>query len=386
MNIFLPRNITSQEHVFLEKKFEQNFSDPLEREAVWYKLKSFFDKAGPQMMKQYQYSFFRYYVYLNWKNFQRLSLEEIERAFRYEIPLALAMNFDPIDELLYWLNDQAYVSKGAIVGFKKVKEAFLTSDGYFGRRQGKDYFLKEVFSEMGVGPAPDKTTVDRAKLYGELVEMVKVPRELEDVLIRYPVIEESEIIDRFAEVVNLFEDTPEEEVPDLLLHFEHDSWFHEKIPNWFVEQVREEKAGEVSPLVKSVASEGLPDSTPKPSKPKIVTKLPPAVTTPVPGSTPEPQKVFLDEISAHKDDFASWIGGDAARESLVSWMKKLNDPVIARVQLVAALKEHVVVDAEHMGNATAIVELDAYLGEQGFGGKDFLYFDAETGGFEWNEV
>jgi len=382
MSNFTPRNLTPTQQRALEDEFARGFSDPTFRETTWYELNEFFRKAGPQTIQQYYYSFFRYFVRLNWKMFQKLNPDEIIRAFRYQIPIAVAFDVDPIHEFLYWLNTRPYTRDEAVQIFEKAKQAFMTSDGYFGTSQGKDHTIKDVLSEMGVGPAPDRSSVDQAKVYGDLVAMVKVPTELTDVLVKFPRVEESDIVDKFAEVANVFEDTPQDEVRDLLAHYEHDSWFYEPISDEFIEQVRREQAGEANPLAQAVANEGLKEKAVASQAPKTVVTVPSTIDVPA-----APNEVFLDEIPAHVDTFPQWMGSDETRQSLVAWMKSVRDPVIARVQLGAALREHVPVDATHMEHAGAIVELDAYLRDQGFSsGKDFLYFDAEKGGFEWNEV
>lgn len=91
---------------------------------------------------------------------------------------------------------------------------------------------------------------------------------------------------------------------------------------------------------------------------------------------------FPNLLKEHGKDFSSWISESAAQQELLRWMKTQKNSSIAREALLDALKKAVPEALEE--NIEAIVELDAFLEKNGFGGKkDLIFFNEKIGAFEW---
>jgi hypothetical protein len=93
---------------------------------------------------------------------------------------------------------------------------------------------------------------------------------------------------------------------------------------------------------------------------------------------------FPDQLAEHSGEIATWIDQTASLQALLSWLKTFESKQKARDAFVLLLQKHISDISEDMETASALIQIDGFLKQQGFTGKDLLFFDEQEGVFKFS--
>jgi len=115
------------------------------------KLKDFFftqPKDTIEKSKRFWYSYWRWYSMLNWTGFMGLTEADMLFSFAYQVPMAVAFDYNPADELRRWLALNCPYEEDMVDLYIKVQATFLASEAYVGMWQGREIYFPEVIKEV----------------------------------------------------------------------------------------------------------------------------------------------------------------------------------------------------------------------------------------------
>ncbi len=93
---------------------------------------------------------------------------------------------------------------------------------------------------------------------------------------------------------------------------------------------------------------------------------------------------FPDDLAAHATTAATWLGQTATLQSLLVWLATFASKQEGRAQLKQLLERVLPQIGENMEIASALIQIDGFLKQNGFVGDDLLFFDEEHGIFRYS--
>ncbi|PIT86760.1 MAG: hypothetical protein COU33_01305 [Candidatus Magasanikbacteria bacterium CG10_big_fil_rev_8_21_14_0_10_43_6] len=94
------------------------------------------------------------------------------------------------------------------------------------------------------------------------------------------------------------------------------------------------------------------------------------------------ERPFPEQLAEHTGDLANWIGLTSSLQALLEWLRTFASQEAGHAALITLLQQHVPDIAEDTTTATALLQIDGFLKQQGFPGKDIVFFDEQEGVFK----
>lgn len=133
----------------IEKEF---FTEALSN-AVWKtkvhdELEALFINATEADIAQYKNTYWRWYVYVTWRLFNRLTEEEVLRAMEQQVFDALSLGVDVWDNLIWYLGQRVFVESDIKLFYPKLKNIFYASQHLVGELNGERWTVSKIISEL----------------------------------------------------------------------------------------------------------------------------------------------------------------------------------------------------------------------------------------------
>src|SRR3989344_119364 len=237
-------------------EFQQILSNPSEADKVYEELRDFFVTSTEAEVKKYWYSYWRWYVWLTWDRLNTVSKDElISIIFSQQIPMALLLDFDVRESLLWYFVANNFFEDDLESFYLKIKKAFLESKAVVGVWQGKNVTVAGLIKEADSVYSSGDSLVE-ANFENKLRQLIFPADEMTK---KYFMANPEQVKERFLHLVAFFETFTEEKI-------------------WFVVDafLNPEK-------YQNVAPGEAPSATPAPAVP-----TPPKPTPPKPTPAPRP--------------------------------------------------------------------------------------------------
>lgn len=223
---FTPKKLTDEEFAAYQSAYEQEVSgDAAARDKAWGELHAFFRDKNSAQDREWYSSFFRWYTDLTWKRFRDLTFEETtEIGFRRQIPMALLLGFDVLDEFLWYANWNSLVSDHIREVYVDARTAYNDSNAYFGTYKGKEYVMNQILEEIDRLEQTTADTYEIATWYGQMEEMLKSIVG-SGAVNRFPADPLDQVVKRFVELHAFFVEISDEEIPSIVFSYVHQDWF-----------------------------------------------------------------------------------------------------------------------------------------------------------------
>ncbi len=139
---FLPPELVEAEKIY------QNLTLS-EREAWWKELHTFFLKAPLSADRKFWYSYFRWYTDLTWKNLFSQDNDIVSSVvFPRQLVMAILLGFDPLHELLVFLNSNAFDRTTMPDFYRTVRDGVLKTGAIVGIAKGREVTGAELVKEL----------------------------------------------------------------------------------------------------------------------------------------------------------------------------------------------------------------------------------------------
>ncbi|MBU0661026.1 hypothetical protein KKG22_02490 [Patescibacteria group bacterium] len=350
----------------LEDAFWIAYDDPAQRDQLWLEWLKYFSTQDKQNDRIVLHSYLRWYTQLTWQKWQLLKRVEIVDAFERQIWLAIQLGFDPIDKLLSYCIQWSNTDEESMELFSFCKKSLLESSAYLGEINGKVYTIKDIVTRMN---NKKMDSFGRSQLYKELVNFVGVPTAYQAVVQHFPFFSSEECVNNFIDVVTFFQDTKKNDLPDILLHLEHDDWYEllEKDQERVVQELKNSGQADIVLTPHEFSNQPISDVFPK--------------TTEIIQEVATPKKPnFLNQLQTNKTPLA-WMQSDEGKSAFLTWAQD-KDKKQAKQSVAKELKKQMLqLTEEHIQK---LLDLDTWFQSQGYTEPDLIFFDETTTSFQWN--
>jgi hypothetical protein len=175
MDIKFIQNISAQDANYLAE--EQEFftvviNDVAKRDPMYLKLVAFFKDKSVSEMLAYKDTYFKWYVYLNWKNFQSLSFPDVLLACANQIPTAFSLGIDVLNELMWYLALRTQDVFEVESWYSKMKQSIFQSPLPLGNFQGKQIILRDIIVEIEKINQSQTDSIARAEFNAKLKNLL----------------------------------------------------------------------------------------------------------------------------------------------------------------------------------------------------------------------
>ena len=141
-------------------------------EELWSALHEYFIKAPVSADRKFWYSYFRWYTHLTWANLLSCSEEIVSSiAFPRQIVMAVLLQFDPIAELVEYLNAKPFDEESMVVFYTKLRDGVLKSGAVVGVAKGREVTGADLVRELTV-INQNKDTLRLAEFAARLQEVL----------------------------------------------------------------------------------------------------------------------------------------------------------------------------------------------------------------------
>lgn len=319
--------LTSAEIEVQEKYFRSEIYSTSNAGEARAKLKEFFftePKDTIEKSKRFWYSYWRWYTMLNWAGFIGLSEADMLFSMAYQAPMAVALDYNPADELRRYLALNCLYEDDMVEMYSRVKPSFLASEAYLGMWQGKEVFSPEIIKELtDVGFEED--SLQQAEFQSKLSQILFPDNELVE---KYFFATSDVAVKKFISLAIFLQTVDEKEI-----WLAVDSFIY---PEKYKDKVLAELSSATKPVSISAppATPAKPISvvlSPPPSTPaKPAAPAQPVVVKPVASTKPTPQQVKSQiESQFKKDTDGNFEDIEGVMAKLSDLAEKNNDPKIA---------------------------------------------------------
>jgi len=175
MDIKFIQNISAQDANYLAQ--EQEFftvviNDVAKRDPMYLDLLAFFKDKSVSEMLAYKDTYFKWYVYLNWKNFQSLSFSDVLLACANQIPIAFSLGIDVLNELMWYLALRTQDVFEVENWYTKMKQSIFQSPLPLGNFQGKQIILRDIIVEIEKINQSQTDSIARAEFNAKLKNLL----------------------------------------------------------------------------------------------------------------------------------------------------------------------------------------------------------------------
>lgn len=309
------REITIAEFATLEQQIRASHIDFSSLVETWQSLDAYFNKRSVFDDEKFRWTYFRIYTELTWKIFGSQSRDFIvEVAVKRQIPMALQLDFDAIEEIIRYLGLRT-VDKVDMQGlYLKMQKAFLESEAVVGVWQGKNFTVAEIVNEINsVYNTGD--TLAQADFESRLRQMMFS----DEVAKKYSTADPENAKERFLDLVSFFETYTQENIWFVVDAFLNPGKYQNVapggLPNATPVIVVSPKATSVKPIPQSVVF--------PPKKEEVKPISPAAPVTPLKLTPAQIKSQIEKEFSA--EDMEGIMG------KLNEWAEKNNDAKIAEM-------------------------------------------------------
>lgn len=193
--------LTPQEIAQAEEEFR---SLPInQKEELWQALHEYFSKASLATDRRLWFSYFRWYVDLTWKLFPEMTEEVITSvAFPRQLIMAIVLGYEPVNELLNFLNNHPYNEETMPATYGKIRDGVLRSGAIVGVIKGREVTYAEIIRELTV-ITQSNDTLRLAEFTSRLKEVL-FPKTDEELVARYFDDEQDEAVSECMSALSFF--------------------------------------------------------------------------------------------------------------------------------------------------------------------------------------
>lgn len=325
----------------LSQKVFDISGDGFQRKEVWKELYALLQPLNQHELSKYRYTYLRWYTILSWRVFFELSFDEVLHVLASTTTLATEEGEDVVKLVIQYLQLRSLDRFDMAEKYARIKDVLFASKQYITSVKNEAV----VFSSF-------KNTLLRLEEQADTLQLADYISTIQGGIQQQRASSTLEtdgalVIMLLQDVVHFFEGITAEKI-----YYIVDSYY-------FPQKYGFDSEGK--PII-SEDTEGInPQKT-------------------------ESNQPFLDGLLQHLPDFAAWSATEEMRQSLLDWMGTQGDEGVARMALAKQLQPLLPNIHEDIDTAGAIVELDRFLAEHGYSGKEeFLYFDDSDAGFHWHE-
>lgn len=122
-----------------------------QKEELQQVLHEYFVKAPLSADRRFWFSYFRWYVDLTWRLFSDMSEEVVTSvAFARQLIMAIVLGYDPVDELMTFLNNRPFDEESMSTVYGKIRDGVLKSGAIIGIVKGREVTYAEIVRELTV--------------------------------------------------------------------------------------------------------------------------------------------------------------------------------------------------------------------------------------------
>ncbi|MCF6276255.1 MAG: hypothetical protein L3J07_00205 [Candidatus Magasanikbacteria bacterium] len=374
--------LTVDQVVEKEKEFQLMIADPKKAEETWKELHEFFKNATFSDVQKHWETYWRWYTELTWKRLNALPEDAVVNvAVALQIPMALMLNYDVWERLMWYLGLRTYEEKELASLYVKIRDAFMNSRAFLGKSNGKDYVVRDFVEKVKILERKDEDSIETAEFYDKIRTIIK---EQSCIVNKYIEVDINDFIKSLRSLVAFFLGVKPENAPSVVEIFMYpelieaaekteeylknleeekeevlepkkeevvETPFVEEKPAEIIEELKEELAVEEKvelekieevPVEKTVVEEALV----APAEEKVI---PTKITKPILEEKPEESKMSLEDIKKMIESrFADKEGKIENIESVFTLLNSIADD-----------------------------QKDESL-------RELYYFDEEKGDFTWN--
>jgi hypothetical protein len=324
------------------------------------KLNDFFfvdPKETIEKSKRFWYSYWRWFAMLNWSGFMGLSEADMLFSFAYQVPMAVALDYNPADELRRYLALNCPFEEDMVGMYSKVLPAFLSSEAYAGMWQGKEVYLSEIIQEL-TDTGFEEDSLRQSEFQNKLSQILFYNNELSE---KYFFTTSDVAVKKFISLVIFLQSVDQNEIWLSVDNFMYPDKYKDKI-------------------LAEISSSTTPTSS-TPISPKPVsapTAPPPPQVRPATSLQPAPK-----QEAKPRAELPSGSGAGEPKLVVPSTIRPKSSPAQIKSEIESQFKK----DAE--GNFADIEGVMAKLGELAEKNNDskiaeMIYFDEKENKFKWN--
>ncbi len=199
------RQLTPQEIQVVDQNYKKAILDPVQRDFVYDGLRTVFAQLSSVEDRVLLLCYFRWYVNLTWRVLNRVSPEEFENiAIRRQIPVAILLDYDVLENVMWYFNARVPEASDMTALFSKVRDAFVGSEAILGTWQGKEVTVAEAVKQMKLIMSYDNDTIQMAEFRTKLKQMMFPKREQNELFYKYFTIDPDVATERFVDLLEFF--------------------------------------------------------------------------------------------------------------------------------------------------------------------------------------
>lgn len=172
------------------------------REECWVGLHDFFVKAPLAADRKFWYTYFRWYTHLTWAALSQRDEEMVSSvAFPRQVVMAILLEFDPITELMDYLNGKGFDEESMASFYTKLRDGVLKTGAIVGVAKGREVTGADLIKEL--------TLINQTKDNLRLAEFtsrlgdVLLPKT-DDVLLKYIPINRNDAAAAYLNLISFF--------------------------------------------------------------------------------------------------------------------------------------------------------------------------------------
>ena len=169
---------------------------------VFVKLKEHFADGTIEKVRNSQFSYWRWYTSLTWAGFFNLPKDEVVFAVSQQIPMALLLDYEPVNEILWNVAYNYPYEDDAELVFPKIKQAFLESNAAIGSWKGKEVAVAELVQEIITINKRGESSLVQAEFESKLKQIL-FPKN-NPLLEKYALANPDDAVNRFIDLVVFF--------------------------------------------------------------------------------------------------------------------------------------------------------------------------------------
>jgi len=212
---FEPKKLSEQEIQQKEIEFQNLSVDLHQANLVREQMKEYFFSASANDIKEFKFTYWRWYVELVWKYFNSIPKNELVDIFQKQVPMAIINSYNVVDILLGYFGMRILDEPEAKSFFVSIKNAFLTSNVAVGNWQSKEVTISELAKEIA-NIEQKGSSLDRAEFETKL-KQIMFPND--PIAQKYTLVDPNVGVERFIDLVVFFQNISENQIWEVVNNF-----------------------------------------------------------------------------------------------------------------------------------------------------------------------
>ena len=175
ITIFCTPLVNHQTLTDIERRERDVFFSALkleDRVVLWELLDTAFRNLSYEDDWNYRLDYFRWYTLLTWQRLRSMTPKMVsEVAFPRQLMMAILLDFDPVPELMNYIDSQPFDEKDAEVFYRELQKNVLTSSAVVGMRNNQPIILKDL-AEQILQLNQHNDSLKRTEFFGRLKELL----------------------------------------------------------------------------------------------------------------------------------------------------------------------------------------------------------------------